>query len=99
MTDPTAVRDEHLRITILRLLAQQPDYALNESVLSDLLRPFAFGIGRDKLRTELSWLGDQSLLTINDLHGLLVATITERGLDVSQGAVTAPGVKRPSPRS
>ncbi|MGD9539077.1 MAG: ArsR family transcriptional regulator [Alphaproteobacteria bacterium] len=88
---------QHLRITILRLLAEQSDYALNESILRDLLKAFAFSPSRDELRTELAWLAEQRLLTIETVQDLQVARITKRGEDVAHARATVPGVRRPGP--
>lgn len=88
----------HLRLTVLRLLAEQPEYALNEAVLRDLVIPFGFLPSRDQLRTQLTWLAEQGLITREDLSGLWVATITPRGEDVAMGRVEQPGVKRPGPK-
>jgi hypothetical protein len=88
---------EHLRITILRLLHDQNDYALNESLLMDLVVPFGFAPSRDNLRAQLAWLAEQGLVTISGLDHCQVATLTARGEDVANGRATVPGVKRPRP--
>ncbi len=87
----------HVRITTLRLLAEQPDYALNESILRELLADFAFALTRDQLRTELAWLVEQDLVTVETVRDLQIATITKRGDEVANGRATVPGVKRPGP--
>ncbi|MBU0972312.1 MAG: transcriptional regulator [Proteobacteria bacterium] len=89
---------EHLRITILRLLHDDPDYTLNDSLITDLTADFGFTPSRDKVRTELSWLKEQGLVTTDNDPHITIATLTERGADVAQGRVTIPGIKRPSPR-
>jgi len=89
---------EHLRITVLRLLDEQADYSLNESLINDLSTGFGFNPSRDRLRTELAWLEEQGLVENDDMGGLIVATLTQRGADVATGRVTVPGVKRPNPR-
>lgn len=88
---------EHLRITLLRLLAEQPDYTLNESILADLSTNYGFNPSRDRVRTELAWLREQGLVSTQDLGGFVVATLSERGEDVANGRVVVPGVKRPRP--
>lgn len=89
---------EHMRITLLRLLAEDPDYTLNESLLTDLTENYGFTPSRDRVRTELAWLKEQGLLKLDTGNGLVIAILTERGADVARGRVTVPGVKRPSPR-
>jgi hypothetical protein len=90
---------QHLRIGILRVLASAPAYSANESLLTDALHELGFGATRDQVRTELAWLAEQSLVTLEDLGGLKIATITQRGIDVTEGRAAVPGVKKPSPRA
>lgn len=88
---------EHLRITILRRLLEQSDYALNESLLLDLVEPLGFAPSRDNLRAQMAWLAEQGLVTLGGLDHCQVATLTARGEDVARGRATVPGVKRPRP--
>jgi len=88
---------EHQRITILRLLAEDADYALNDSLIRDMVTRYGFAPSRDRVRTQLSWLAEQGLVTLAPSGGCLVARLTERGEDVARGRATVPGVKRPSP--
>ncbi|MEG6550325.1 ArsR family transcriptional regulator [Desulfocurvibacter africanus] len=92
-----AVVIEHLRITLLRLLEEQPGRVLNESILGDMSEGYGFAPSRDRLRTELRWLEEQGLVNLAG-EACLVATLTERGEDVARCRVMVPGVKRPSPR-
>lgn len=86
------------RLVILRSLAEA-GYDANESIISDCLDLYGHDISRDLVRTHLSWLEEQGLLTLERLKdGFLVATITQRGLDVAEGRVTVAGVKRPRPK-
>lgn len=87
----------HMRITLLRLLAGQPDYKLNSSLLADGCDAMGLGVTRDGVRTQLAWLAEQGLATTTDLDRLVIARLTERGLDVAQGRTRVPGVKPPSP--
>lgn len=85
------------RLVILALLAEDADYSHNEYVLSEGLRAFGHQTSQDKLRTELSWLAEQGLVTINASSSVQVVNLTRRGKDVATGAVVVPGVKRPEP--
>ena len=86
---------EHLRITILRLLDESPAMRSNESLIADAVGEYGFAPSRDKMRTELAWLAEQGLVTL-DGDSCLVATLTARGEDVDKCRATAPGVKRPN---
>lgn len=89
----------HLRLSILRLLAETPGYSANESLITDVLRDdLGFGCSRDQVRTELGWLAEQGLLHAPETAGLKIAVVTDRGVDVAAGRAVVDGVKRPSPR-
>ena len=90
---------ENMRLVALRALAQTPAYSCNDSILQDILATFAIRCSRDQVRSTLSWLQDQGLISYEILSsGTYIATITQNGLDVAAGNMTVPGVKRPSPR-
>lgn len=89
---------QHLRLTILRLLADDQSYTMNDSIITDLTPEYGFTPSRDRVRTELSWLKQQGLVRYDDDAGIIIAELTERGLDAARGRVTVPGIKRPSPR-
>ncbi|MDO9716953.1 winged-helix domain-containing protein, partial [Glaesserella parasuis] len=76
------------RLVILRSLAEA-GYDANESILSDCLDLYGHDISRDLVRNHLVWLEEQGLIQLERLKdGYMVASITQRGLDVAQGRVT-----------
>lgn len=88
----------HLRLVLLRLLAEQPAYRANCSILRDAADSVGITATRDQVRTEIAWLREQGLVTTLDAsERLTIATATERGLDVAAGRARVPGVKTPSP--
>ncbi len=88
---------EHLRITVLRLLLDDPGYSMNESLLLDAVEQFGFQPSRDNLRAQLAWLSEQGLVTMDGVEHCQVAKLTTRGEDVARGRAFVPGVKRPRP--
>ncbi|MBM9605955.1 VpaChn25_0724 family phage protein [Desulfopila inferna] len=88
---------EDMRLVVVRVLAEDADYSHNEHVLRSALRSLGHTVSMDKLRTELSWLAEQGLISASAPAGVMVAKLTARGLDVATGAVVIPGVKRPEP--
>ncbi len=94
------VVQEDRRLVILRLLDQAAGATANDSILYSALPEIGHRCSRDQVRTELRWLEEQRLVTVEAMAGgaVLVATLTERGADVQAGRATQPGVKRPSPR-
>ena len=91
------VEQESRRLALLRLLAEDTDYAINSSLLQDGLALYSFNISRDKLHSEIAWLAEQDLVTYEPIKEILNVKLTQRGLDVAQGRATVPGVKRPGP--
>lgn len=91
----------HLRLTLLQLLAKLPGFRANSSILSDAADASAgFVVTHDQTRTELAWLAEQGLVTLDELvPGLSIATLSERGGEVAAGRAAVPGVRRPSPGS
>lgn len=89
----------HLRLTILRVLAEAPAYKANDSLLTSACDHVGVPATRDQVRTQLAWLEENGLVRLEKpMESLTIATATERGLDVSAGRANAPGVQRPSPR-
>lgn len=89
---------EHIRLTILQVLEQDVDFSHNEHVLISALSQLGHGVSHDRLRTELSWLSEQGMLTLNQVGGAVqVAKLTMRGEDIALGRARAPGIARPRP--
>lgn len=88
---------EDRRLVILRLLAESAKYSANEYLLQQGLHAFGHEVGHDLLRTELAWLAEQGLLDLDEVAGVRVAKLRERGVDVASGVAIVPGVKRPRP--
>ena len=81
----------------LGLLAEAPDYRLNEAILRDMLARLGVSYFRADVQALLRWLEGEGLLGVEDIDGLFIATITPAGLDVAEGRARHPGVKRPGP--
>jgi hypothetical protein len=89
---------EDRRLVLLRLLAEQNGYRCNSSVLHAGLMHLGVAASRDDVVTDLAWLRDQHLLTLDEaVPGLFVARLMARGADVAAGNAIVPGVSRPGP--
>lgn len=95
----SATVDQHIRLSVLRLLDEQPGYQANDSVLHAAVGAMGLSCTRDQMRGHLAWLTEQRLITLADVtEGLSVATLTERGGDVAHGRSAVKGVQKPSPK-
>ncbi|UQY32639.1 ArsR family transcriptional regulator [Pseudomonas fulva] len=85
------------RLVMLRILSELPQYCSNSSVISNLLSQFGHNPSRDQVKSDLVWLSEQGLVSVNDIGSVMVATLTERGGDVAAGRSSVPGVSKPRP--
>ncbi|MCY1306801.1 hypothetical protein D9M70_566830 [compost metagenome] len=85
------------RLVILRILVEMPGYRANSSVLHTVLQDWGHEPTRDQVKSELRWLEEQRLVTLDEVSdgAVLLAKITERGADVAAGRARVDGVKRP----
>jgi hypothetical protein len=88
---------EHLRLSLLRLLKEAGGSA-NESVLRQGATALGHHwAGRAEMRTQLEWLKERGLVTHEWFDDkVLVAHLTDRGIDVAEGRTVVEGVTRPS---
>lgn len=92
------IHQEDRRLCILIILLQVNGFAVNEVMMREVLsKAYGHLVGRDLLHTELAWLQEQGLLSVDEIAGTQLAKLTGRGADVANGAAIVPGVKRPEP--
>jgi hypothetical protein len=84
-----------LRLVILRILSEMPSYRANSSILANLLHQMGHAATRDQTKTEMRWLAEQGLITVEDANSVIVATLQERGQDVAEGRSQVDGINRP----
>jgi hypothetical protein len=97
MTDFRQYIAADVRLIILRELASQPDYRLNETLLLRVLETFGHRRSRDYLRDQLRWLEEMGAVTLTEAGTVLIAELTRRGRDHVERRVVIEGVARPSP--
>ena len=94
------IMEKEARLVTLRLLAEQSDGRLNSSLLREALAErWAINRTRDWLHTQLRALADIGAVHITEAGSVLIAEITQRGLDHVERRIALDGVKRPSPES
>lgn len=84
-----------MRLVLLRILLELPGYRSNSSVLSNMLHQLGHSATRDQTKTELRWLAEQGLITVDEVASVLVCTLAERGQDVAEGRAVVDGVAKP----
>lgn len=87
------------RLMILTTLQLCGGYKMNEHALYEFLNEQQYSVSKDQLMTDLTWLAEQGLITFDQVAGVHLATLTQRGLDVQAGRARVPGVARPRPAS
>lgn len=97
MTDYVITLSRHRRLTILKYLAESPEYTSNASILVDVCNKFGVTSTRDQVTGDLSWLREQGMVTYDQLGEFIVVTATTRGVEIAQGKARHEGVQRPRP--
>ena len=62
---------ENRRCAFLRFLAEDPDYAMNTSLLQSALEVVGHGVSRDCVDADAAWLEDAGLVECEALPGIL----------------------------
>lgn len=87
---------EDRRLCILRLLSETGGTA-NDSVLHTGIEHLGHvRIPRSDIRDDLRFLHDHGLIKIEWFKDVMVATVTKRGIELTEGRIAVDGVKSPS---
>lgn len=95
------IQTEDRRLSILQVLASEPDYSVNEYVLKSALASLGHGVSSDRIRSDVAWLAEQDLVRVETVGSTTqVITVRDRGVDIANGLVPQsqhPGIKHPRP--
>ena len=97
MTDYRKFVAEDIRRIVLEELARQPGYRLNDDLLLRVLETYGHVKPRDYLRAELDWLDKARAVALAEVGGIVIAELTERGLEHVERRKLIAGVARPKP--
>ena len=86
---------EDARLTILRELASQRDGRLNSTILTKVLFAFGHNPSREWLFAQLEHLRKHGAVTLGEAGSIVIATITETGIDHVERRHWIEGVARP----
>ena len=79
------------RLCMIRFLNEQGNKSLNESLLHSAVRGL-LNISRAQIREQIKWLDEAGLVDIDEIQDILVAVLTNKGIDVANGDTTVEGV-------
>jgi hypothetical protein len=85
----------HQRIAILRALFDCKDWRANDSFLTTMLDDLALSAEREEVVQELGWLKRQGMIETSQVADLIVAQLTEKGMQVAIGQKTHAGILKP----
>lgn len=97
MSDYVETLAKHRRLTILKFLADSPEYTSNASILVEVCNQFGVTSTRDQVAGDVAWLKEQGMASFDDHGVVMVVTATSRGVEIAQGKARHEGVKRPGP--
>lgn len=85
------------RLLILKALNDSAGYSAEENYIDSALDAMGNRVSRDVVKSEMQYLDEQGLIKLEEVCGLWVATLTQRGVDVADGQAQHHGVARPRP--
>lgn len=97
MSDYVSTLSKHRRLTILKFLADSPEYTSNASILVEVCNGYGVTSTRDQIAGELVWLRENGFATYEDNGSFIVVSATDRGVEIAQGVSRHDGVQRPRP--
>ncbi len=97
MSDYVSTLSKHRRLTILKFLADSPEYTSNASILVEVCNQFGVTSTRDQVAGEVAWLKEQGMVSFDDHGDFIVVSATTRGVEIAEGAARHAGVQRPRP--
>ena len=97
MTDLNTLVLQDRRLALLNLLANSSGYKAGGPMLQLALAGLGHSVALDTVSSDLAWLRDSALLSLDTVGGIHIALLTPRGLDVAKGYTQVPGVARPRP--
>jgi hypothetical protein len=97
-TVQTSYERSDIRLEILRILANCPQYTANQETLIKSLKDKGHVISRDQLHIELCWLEQTAAAIIDKVSGgVHIAILTLEGQEIADGVRVIPGISRPLP--
>lgn len=86
---------EDCRRIILEALAREPSGTLNETMLSRELEAHGHRKPIDYVREQIEWLGKAKAVQVNEVAGLLIPQLLNKGLEHVERRALIAGVAKP----
>lgn len=87
---------EDARLVILKALAQEQNNTLNEAILTKVLETFGHTRSREWVRTQILKLQELGAVKTMEAGSVVIASLTQAGLDHVERRSTISGIARPS---
>lgn len=91
-----AYLSEDARLVILKALAQEQSNTLNESILTKVLETFGHMRSREWVRTQILKLQELGAVRTMEAGTVVIASLTQAGLDHVERRSIISGIARPS---
>lgn len=88
--------EEDARLVMLKELASQTNYTLNETILHSVIEAFGHNRSRDWLRTQLRKMEELGAIRLTPAGSVLIAAISPAGIDHVLRRSVIEGIARPS---
>jgi repressor of nif and glnA expression len=96
MSDFDMFLTEDARLVILKALAGEMNASLNEAILTRVLDTFGHHRSRDWVRTQLLKLQELGAVRTTEAGTVVIATLTQTGLEHIQRRTIIAGIAQPS---
>lgn len=96
MSNFDAYLTEDARLVILKALAKETNATLNEAILTKVLDTFGHNRSREWVRTQILKLNELGAVRVTEAGTVVIATLTQAGLDHVQRRTTIAGIALPS---
>lgn len=97
MTDYNKHMTEDARLVILKELAEQTDFRLNQTILLAVLDNFGHKRSAEWLRTQLRALEELGAVKLHRAGSIMIAELTRAGHDHVDRRTVIDGIARPKP--
>ncbi|MDQ0454704.1 VpaChn25_0724 family phage protein [Rhizobium paknamense] len=96
MSDFNEFLTEDARLVVLKALAQESNATLNETILTRILEMFGHNRSREWVRTQLSKLSELGAVRTTQAGSVVIASLTQAGLDHVERRSFISGIAKPS---